>query len=30
MRLLQWGLVQWYALVMVVGLLGFVFYYAWH
>jgi NADH-quinone oxidoreductase subunit L len=27
-RLLQWGLVQWYALVMVVGLLGFVFYYA--
>ena len=30
MRLLQWGLVQWYALVMVVGLLGFVFYYALH
>jgi len=29
-RLLQWGLVQWYALVMVVGLLGFVAYYAWH
>ncbi len=28
-RLLQWGLVQWYALVMVAGLLGFVFYYAW-
>ena len=27
-RLVQWGLVQWYALVMVVGLLGFVFYYA--
>jgi len=27
-RLLQWGLVQWYAFVMVVGLLGFVFYYA--
>src|SRR5438477_3737480 len=27
-RLLQWGLVQWYALVMVIGLLGFVFYYA--
>ena len=25
-RLLQWGLVQWYALVMVIGLLGFVFY----
>ena len=22
-RLLQWGLVQWYALVMVVGLVGF-------
>jgi NADH-quinone oxidoreductase subunit L len=28
-RMLQWGLVQWYALVMVAGLLGFVFYYAW-
>jgi len=28
-RFLQWGLVQWYALVMVVGLVGFVFYYAW-
>jgi len=28
-RLLQWGLVQWYALVMVVGLIGFVAYYAW-
>jgi NADH-quinone oxidoreductase subunit L len=28
-RLLQWGLVQWYALVMVSGLVGFVFYYAW-
>jgi NADH-quinone oxidoreductase subunit L len=27
-RLLQWGLVQWYAFVMVAGLLGFVFYYA--
>jgi NADH-quinone oxidoreductase subunit L len=27
-RLLQWGLVQWYALVMVAGLLGFVAYYA--
>jgi NADH-quinone oxidoreductase subunit L len=26
-RLLQWGLVQWYALVMVVGLVGFVAYY---
>jgi NADH-quinone oxidoreductase subunit L len=29
-RALQWGLVQWYALVMVGGLVGFVFYYAWH
>jgi NADH-quinone oxidoreductase subunit L len=29
MRMLQWGLVQWYALVMVVGLVGFVAYYAW-
>jgi NADH-quinone oxidoreductase subunit L len=29
-RLLQWGLVQWYALVMVAGLLGFVAYYAYH
>jgi NADH-quinone oxidoreductase subunit L len=28
-RLLQWGLVQWYALVMVLGLVGFVAYYAW-
>ncbi|HEX8818172.1 MAG TPA: NADH-quinone oxidoreductase subunit L [Terriglobales bacterium] len=27
-RLLQWGLVQWYALVMVIGLVGFVAYYA--
>jgi NADH-quinone oxidoreductase subunit L len=27
-RMIQWGLVQWYALVMVVGLIGFVFYYA--
>jgi len=26
-KLLQWGLVQWYALVMVVGLVGFVAYY---
>ena len=26
-RLIQWGLVQWYALVMVGGLVGFVFYY---
>jgi NADH-quinone oxidoreductase subunit L len=28
-RLLQWGLVQWYALVMVTGLVGFIAYYAW-
>ena len=28
-RVLQWGLVQWYALVMVAGLLGFVAFYAW-
>jgi NADH-quinone oxidoreductase subunit L len=28
-RLLQWGLVQWYALVMVMGLVGFIAYYAW-
>jgi NADH-quinone oxidoreductase subunit L len=27
-RLFQFGLVQWYALVMVIGLVGFVFYYA--
>jgi NADH-quinone oxidoreductase subunit L len=27
-RMLQRGLVQWYALVMVIGLVGFVFYYA--
>ena len=27
MRLLEWGLVQWYALVMVAGLVCFVFYY---
>jgi NADH-quinone oxidoreductase subunit L len=26
-RMVQWGLVQWYALVMVVGLVGFVWYY---
>ena len=26
-RLLEWGLVQWYALVMTAGLVGFVFYY---
>jgi len=28
-RLLEWGLVQWYALVMVAGLLGFGLYYVW-
>ena len=27
-RLFEWGQVQWYALVMVAGLLGFIFYYA--
>jgi NADH-quinone oxidoreductase subunit L len=26
-RLVQWGLVQWYALVMVIGVAGFVWYY---
>ena len=26
-RLAQWGLVQWYALVMIVGVVGFVWYY---
>jgi NADH-quinone oxidoreductase subunit L len=26
-RLVQWGLVQWYALVMVGGVVGFVIYY---
>jgi NADH-quinone oxidoreductase subunit L len=30
MRMLEWGLVQWYALVMTAGLLGFVFYYVYH
>ena len=29
-RLLEWGLVQWYALVMTAGLVGFVFYYVYH
>jgi len=29
-RLLEWGLVQWYALVMTTGLVGFVFYYVYH
>jgi NADH:ubiquinone oxidoreductase subunit 5 (subunit L)/multisubunit Na+/H+ antiporter MnhA subunit len=28
-RLLEWGLVQWYALVMIAGLLGFGVYYVW-
>ncbi|MGB8013084.1 MAG: NADH-quinone oxidoreductase subunit L [Terriglobales bacterium] len=28
-RLFEWGLVQWYALVMVAGLLGFAWYYVW-
>jgi NADH-quinone oxidoreductase subunit L len=28
-RLFEWGLVQWYALVMVAGLLGFGVYYVW-
>jgi NADH-quinone oxidoreductase subunit L len=27
MRLVQWGLVQWYALVMIAGLIGFIVYY---
>ncbi len=29
-RLLEWGQVQWYALVMTAGLVGFVFYYVYH
>jgi hypothetical protein len=28
-RLFEWGLVQWYALVMVAGLVGFGVYYVW-
>src|ERR1039458_2047704 len=28
-RLFEWGLVQWYALVMVAGLVGFTLYYVW-
>jgi NADH-quinone oxidoreductase subunit L len=28
-RVVQWGQLQWYALVMVVGLAGFVAYYVW-
>jgi NADH-quinone oxidoreductase subunit L len=30
LRMLQWGLVQWYALVMTAGLVGFMAYYMWH
>jgi len=29
-RLFEWGLVQWYALVMVAGLVGFAVYYVWN
>jgi NADH-quinone oxidoreductase subunit L len=29
-RMFEWGLVQWYALVMTAGLAGFVFYYVYH
>jgi NADH-quinone oxidoreductase subunit L len=29
-RLFEWGLVQWYALVMTAGLVGFVVYYVYH
>jgi NADH-quinone oxidoreductase subunit L len=29
-RLFEWGLVQWYALVMTAGLVGFAFYYMYH
>ena len=29
-RLFEWGLVQWYALVMTAGLVGFMFYYVYH
>ncbi len=29
-RLFEWGQVQWYALVMTAGLVGFVFYYVYH
>jgi NADH-quinone oxidoreductase subunit L len=29
-RLFEWGLVQWYALVMTAGLVGFAFYYVYH
>ncbi|HKH99393.1 MAG TPA: NADH-quinone oxidoreductase subunit L [Candidatus Sulfotelmatobacter sp.] len=29
-RMFEWGLVQWYALVMTAGLAGFLFYYVYH
>jgi NADH-quinone oxidoreductase subunit L len=29
-RMVEWGLVQWYALVMTASLVGFVFYYVYH
>ena len=29
-RMFEWGLTQWYALVMTAGLVGFVFYYVYH
>jgi NADH-quinone oxidoreductase subunit L len=29
-RMFEWGLVQWYALVMTAGVVGFVFYYVYH
>ena len=29
-RMFEWGLMQWYALVMTAGLVGFVFYYVYH
>jgi NADH-quinone oxidoreductase subunit L len=29
-RIFEWGLVQWYALVMTAGLVGFLFYYVYH
>jgi hypothetical protein len=28
--LFEWGLVQWYVLVMTAGLVGFAFYYVYH
>jgi NADH-quinone oxidoreductase subunit L len=30
LRMLQWGLVQWYALVMTAGLVAFMAYFLWH